>query len=227
MTSFLPPRPRTLEFAGSVHRPRPPVSAVGAGAVSARVLRIHRGEPPRPAASAVPKAGLCLSRSRSRRGARRAGRTGRALSEKPSHGFDAARAHRLQHFHQQRRGLAAPARHHRSGVRERARARSVRAHARGERSVLPATRRGGSPSAGLVSIDIDVETMHFAGDVIFRTLFSEPMSERGRARDFHRLRAFPAHSLRAFLYRADGPADLRAAVLVARASATPPRSGGH
>jgi cytochrome P450 len=33
------------------------------------------------------------------------------------------------------------------------------------------------PERGLVSIDIDVETMHFAGDVIFRTLFSEPMTE--------------------------------------------------
>ena len=27
-------------------------------------------------------------------------------------------------------------------------------------------------------IDVDVETMHFAGDVIFRTLYSEPMNER-------------------------------------------------
>ena len=35
----------------------------------------------------------------------------------------------------------------------------------------------GVPERGAVSIDIDVETMHFAGDVIFRTLFSEPMSE--------------------------------------------------
>jgi cytochrome P450 len=31
---------------------------------------------------------------------------------------------------------------------------------------------------GAAVIDVDVETMHFAGDVIFRTLYSEPMSER-------------------------------------------------
>lgn len=32
-------------------------------------------------------------------------------------------------------------------------------------------------TSGGAVIDVDVETMHFAGDVIFRTLYSEPMSE--------------------------------------------------
>ena len=45
-------------------------------------------------------------------------------------GFDAAGADRLQHLRLERRGLAAAARDHRSGVRERAGARSVRADAR-------------------------------------------------------------------------------------------------
>ena len=34
------------------------------------------------------------------------------------------------------------------------------------------------PEMGGAILDVDVETMHFAGDVIFRTLFTEPMSER-------------------------------------------------
>ena len=34
------------------------------------------------------------------------------------------------------------------------------------------------PSEGAATLDIDVETMHFAGDVIFRTIYSEPMGER-------------------------------------------------
>jgi cytochrome P450 len=34
------------------------------------------------------------------------------------------------------------------------------------------------PAQQAASVDVDVETMHFAGDVIFRTIFSEPMSER-------------------------------------------------
>ncbi len=35
-----------------------------------------------------------------------------------------------------------------------------------------------TPEMGGAVMDVDVETMHFAGDVIFRTLYSEPMSER-------------------------------------------------
>ena len=35
-----------------------------------------------------------------------------------------------------------------------------------------------APVGGSAIIDVDVETMHFAGDVIFRTIHSEPMSER-------------------------------------------------
>ncbi len=38
------------------------------------------------------------------------------------------------------------------------------------------------PSGGEISVDVDIETMHFAGDVIFRTLYSQPMGERD-ARD--------------------------------------------
>ncbi len=34
-----------------------------------------------------------------------------------------------------------------------------------------------APARGSASVDVDVETMHFAGDVIFRTIFSEPISE--------------------------------------------------
>jgi cytochrome P450 len=34
------------------------------------------------------------------------------------------------------------------------------------------------PLGETVSVDVDVETMHFAGDVIFRTIYSEPMGER-------------------------------------------------
>ena len=33
------------------------------------------------------------------------------------------------------------------------------------------------PPRGAASVDVDAETMHFAGDVIFRTIYSEPMSE--------------------------------------------------
>ena len=48
------------------------------------------------------------------------------LSQGAAHGLHAAGADRPQHFRLQRRGLAPSARHHRSGVRERPRARSVR-----------------------------------------------------------------------------------------------------
>jgi cytochrome P450 len=40
------------------------------------------------------------------------------------------------------------------------------------------------PCGGAASVDVDVETMHFAGDVIFRTMYSEPMSERDARKIF-------------------------------------------
>ncbi len=43
---------------------------------------------------------------------------------------------------------------------------------------------------GVASVDVDVETMHFAGDVIFRTLYSEPMSERDAREIFEAFERF-------------------------------------
>ena len=86
-----------------------------------------------------------------------------------------------------------------------------------------APRSARSPPGGTISVDVDVETMHFAGDVIFRTLYSEPMSERDAHAIFEVVRAVPAHRLRARLSLARQRADLSAAVELAR----PARCGDH
>jgi cytochrome P450 len=60
---------------------------------------------------------------------------------------------------------------------ENARVREVFGLMRDASDALCARFEALAPAGGATSVDVDVETMHFAGDVIFRTLFSEPMSE--------------------------------------------------
>ena len=61
---------------------------------------------------------------------------------------------------------------------ENARVREVFALMREACDAMAARLTSRTPENGGAVIDVDIETMHFAGDVIFRTLFSEPMSER-------------------------------------------------
>lgn len=48
------------------------------------------------------------------------------------------------------------------------------------------------PEHGAAPVEIDVETTHFAGDVIFRTIFSEPMSEADAREIFSAFESFQA-----------------------------------
>jgi cytochrome P450 len=60
---------------------------------------------------------------------------------------------------------------------ENARVREVFGRMRDACDALTARLEARVPPRGETSVDVDAETMHFAGDVIFRTIYSEPMSE--------------------------------------------------